>query len=119
MEITSRWTATHDGVNLRAEAWRNGKVKSFIGTCGTTVAGVPQEKNRWRNNNNSTTDYFTVEIPRPGLACNCFDGAQAIDVHNHSRQGQGLGLQVRPTNRWQICFWQIFIGITQVDAHDA
>jgi hypothetical protein len=68
---------------------------------------------------NGTTDYFTVEVPRPRLAGNYFDGAQAIDVHNHSRQGQGLGLELRPTNRWQIRFWQTFIGITQVDAHNA
>jgi hypothetical protein len=43
-------TATHDGVNMRAVAWRDGKVNFFVGICGTTVPGVPHDNNRWRNN---------------------------------------------------------------------
>ena len=75
--------------------------------------------NRWRNNNDGTTNYFTVDVVRPKLAGDYFDGAQTIDVHNHSRQGQGLGLELRKTKRWQIRFWQTFIGIIEVDAHNA
>ena len=66
-------------MNLRAVAWRDGKVKSFVGTCGTTVAGVPHKKNRWRNNNDGTTNCFTVDVARPNLAGDYFDGAQTID----------------------------------------
>jgi hypothetical protein len=83
-------TARHDdGVNLRTVAWRDGStVKSFVSTCGTTVAGVPHKKNRWRrNNNDGTTNYVKVNVPRPKLAVDYFDGARTIDVHNHSRQG--------------------------------
>jgi len=111
-------TAQHEGVNVRAVAWGDKKVKSFISTCGTTAPGIPHEKQRWRNNNNGTTDYFAMRVPRPKVVEEYYDGAQIIDVHNHLRQGV-LGLEARPTKRWEHRFFQTFVGMVEVDAFKA
>ena len=110
-------TATHDGVDVRAVGWGDKKVKSFIATCGTTLQGTPHEKRRWRNDNDGTTQYFTREVPRPNIVEEYYDGAQTIDVHNHIRRGAGLGLEMRPTNRWEMRFFQTFVGMIEVDAY--
>lgn len=112
-------TANTDDVDVRAVAWGDRKVKSFVSTCGTSLPGAPHKKRRWRNNNNGTTEYFTRDVPRPRVAVEYFDGAQVIDVHNHARQGSGLGLEMRGTSRWQVRLFQTIVGICEVDAHHA
>jgi hypothetical protein len=111
-------TAEVDGVDLLAVGWGDKNVKSFIATCGTTVAGAPHDKKRWRNLNNGTTEYFTFPVPRPKVCGDYYNGAQIIDVHNHERQ-DFVGLEMRATNSWSYRFFQTFIGIIEVDAHKA
>jgi hypothetical protein len=110
-------------VNLMAVSWNEGKKdkttekivkKNIIATCGTTLAGRAHKKRRWQVHEDGTISKVTIDIKRPRGTQEYFPGDQAIDVHNHSRQGQGLGLELRPTNRWQIRFWQTFIGIVKV-----
>lgn len=109
-------TAKCEGVDVRAVGWGDKKVKSFVATCDTTVAGEPHQKKQWKNHNNGTTEYFTKGVPRPRMACDYYDGCQIIDAHNAARQGRGLGLEMRPTTRWQLRFFQTFVGFVEVDA---
>ena len=60
----------------------------------------------------------TVDVKRPRIVDEYFDGAQTIDVHNHGRQGS-LALESRRTKRWDWRFFQAFLGIILVDAFTA
>ena len=119
-------TAEQDGVKLRAVGWNDGKKekgtgtiirKCIVGSCGTTLPGTAHRKRRWRVNAAGRATTFFVNIPRPMMVTEYFDGAQKIDVHNHLRQG-GLGvrLETRSTGRWEIRFWQTIVGMVEVDA---
>jgi hypothetical protein len=71
-----------DETKLIAAAWRDKKVHTFIGTCGTTLQGSPSKKRRTDNEWHS----YSYEVPRIQLVQEYFEGAPAIDVHNHFRQ---------------------------------
>ena len=119
-------TATDGDVDLTAVAWKEGKKgkdgeiikKNFIATCGTTLPGKPHKKKRWDVHADGSLTHRTVDVKRPCIAGEYFDGAQAIDVHNHARQGS-LALESRRTTRWDWRFFQSFLGIVEVDAFTA
>jgi hypothetical protein len=114
-------------VNLMAVSWNEGKKdkttekivkKNIISTCGTTLAGQAHKKRRWQVHEDGTISKVTIDIKRPRVTEEYFTGAQAIDVHNHYRQGT-LALEARRTNRWDWRFFQTFLGIVEVDAYVA
>jgi hypothetical protein len=119
--------AMEDDVNLMAVSWNEGKKdkttekivkKNIISTCGTTLAGQAHKKRRWQVHEDGTISKVTIDIKRPRVTEEYFTGAQAIDVHNHYRQGT-LALEARRTNRWDWRFFQTFLGIVEVDAYVA
>ena len=117
-------TADMEGVHLRAVSWHEGKRdkktkqivrKNFVGSFSTTLEGRPHRKRRWvKEDDGSTTETF-YDVKRPRLVTEYFDGAQTIDVHNHRRQGS-LGMELRPTKRWEWRFFQTFLGINVIDS---
>eukprot|EP00750_Incisomonas_marina_P005668 INCI14073.1.p1 GENE.INCI14073.1~~INCI14073.1.p1 ORF type:complete len:625 (+),score=97.77 INCI14073.1:326-2200(+) len=120
-------TATERDVELMAVTWNEGKTnkknkkitkKNIIATCGTTLPGAPHKKRRWCVHANGSLSKHTVDVKRPRVTAECFNGAQMIDVHNHGRQGS-LALESRRTQRWDWRFFQTFLGILTVDAFSA
>ncbi|XP_045778132.1 uncharacterized protein LOC123876048 [Maniola jurtina] len=90
-------TAEKDSVHLIACAWRDKKIHTFVSTCGTTLPGQPSRKRRWDDDGNQ----FFREVDRPKLVEQYFDGAGAIDIHNHIRQ-DGLALEKAwGTHKWK------------------
>jgi len=114
------------GVELRAVTWNDGKKdkktgdiihKSFVASCGTTLAGVGHRKRRWTIDDNGRANLYFKTIPRPQLVEDFFEGAQQIDVHNHLRQGRaGVALERRPAKTWLIRFFQSYYGTIEVDS---
>ena len=118
-------TSESEGVPLRAVGWNEGKRdkktgqiirKQFIGTCATSVAGRSHRKRRWEVNDDGSTTKYYFDVKRPNLVEAYYNGAQMIDVHNHLRQGS-LRLEARKTKRWQIRFFNCWLGICTVDAY--
>jgi len=73
---------------ILAMAWTDKKVHSLVSSCGTTHEGTPAKKHRIDHEGSS----FVKMVPRPLLFETYFDGAPAIDIHNHIRQ-DGLALE--------------------------
>ena len=94
--------------------------KNIIATCGTTLPGSAHRKRRWTVDDAGVCTTFHVEVPRPQIVCDYFDGAQMIDVHNHQRQGrEGVALEVRATKDWKFRFYQSYVGTIEVDSYNA
>ena len=118
---------TEEDVDLRAITWNDGKKdkktgeivrKNFIASCGTTLASTDHRKRRWRIGTDGRSEDYFVRVPRPQIVTEYFDGAAKIDIHNHFRQGrEGVALEQRGTNRWDIRFYQTFLGINEVDSY--
>ncbi|CAG4969696.1 unnamed protein product [Parnassius apollo] len=68
--------------------WKDKKTNTLVATCETTLPGLPSRKRRWDDEGN----LFFREVARPKLIQQYFDGAAAIDIHNHIRQN-GLALE--------------------------
>jgi hypothetical protein len=109
-------TAEKDSIQLKAVAWNDNKRKNVVATCGTTLSGRPHKKRRWKIHNNRTIEYYYKEVPRNAITAEYFDGAQAIDVHNHLRQS-GLALEEHTRKTWDGRFFQTFLGMIEVDAY--
>ncbi|CAG9822188.1 unnamed protein product [Phaedon cochleariae] len=93
-------------------AWRDKKVHTFIGTCGTSLEGTPAKKKR----TDATGETTIKEVPRTQLVQEYFDGAPAIDIHNHIRQS-GLALEdVWNTQRWEHRMFSSIFGIIETNA---
>ena len=120
-------TAKVDGVDIRGFCWNEGprnkktgvrQRKLFVGTAGTTLEVEPHQKKIWRNTEDGMTIYGTRAVKRPEFAMSYFSAANKTDVHNHIRQSShALGLEHRVVKRWQLRFFQTFIGICEVDAY--
>ena len=132
MDIDTRghWrvmTADLEGTKLRAVTWNDGKRdkktnmiirKNIVASCDTTIPSAPHKKRRWRVDSDGHSATYFVRIPRPQIVLEYFEGAQKIDVHNHHRQGrEGVALEMRGTQRWQIRFWQTWFGMNLVDTY--
>ena len=118
-------TATKDNVALRAIGWNEGKAdgsgrikpKTYISTCGTTVDGPPHLKRRYARyqvRGSQVMREYTVPVPRPELVSSYYDGAQAIDVHNHLARTT-LGLEQRKTSRYAFRYFQTFVRFVVTD----
>lgn len=104
--------ATYEEVPLVSIFWRDRKVHTFVGTCGTTLPGEPSKKKRLDGEGNT---YFK-EISRPKLVEEYHRGAPAIDIHNHIRQ-DGLSLEtVWRTQKWQHRMFACILGIVETNA---
>lgn len=106
-------TAEKDSVHLIACAWRDKKIHTFVATCETTLPGTPSRKRRWDDEGN----LFFREVPRPKLVQQYFDGAAAIDIHNHIRQ-DGLALEKAwGTQKWEHRIYASVLGIVETNAY--
>ena len=111
-------TATVDGVDLVAVGWKQNRESNlyFImtrGACSTLSDPNDPHAQHWTDDNRNAAER---DLPRPKLASMYFKGSNAIDVHNHHRQGI-LELEKKwPT---QTCWFRLFttlVGICTVDA---
>ena len=114
-------TANSEGVQLRCVGWNEGKRKKgritpnvYVGSCRTTIDGVPHMKTRYVNLSGRTSS-FGVPIPRPKMVATYHEHCGKIDDHNQLGQGV-LGLEYRRTRRWDFRFFQTFIRFCMVDA---
>ncbi|KAJ3659781.1 hypothetical protein Zmor_011453 [Zophobas morio] len=105
-------TAEINNTKLIALAWRDRKVHTFIGSCGTTIDGEPCKKRRFDEEGN----LYYKSVKRPKLVQTYFDGAPAIDIHNHIRQS-GLSLEtVWNTQNWEHRMYASLFGIIETNA---
>ena len=74
------YTANLDGVDLQACSFQDLKLKQFISTCSTIIAGKPRKTKHHG------------DVPRPQVAECYLIYAPSIDIHNHVRTGS-LGLE--------------------------
>ncbi|XP_051167804.1 uncharacterized protein LOC127285709 [Leptopilina boulardi] len=106
-------TATVNGTDLTCVAWKDKKVFTFIGSCGTTLNGEPAKKNRIDADGNVAIKI----VPRPKIVEEYFDGAPAIDIHNHIRQS-GLALENSwSTQQWHHRMFASLFGIIEANAY--
>jgi hypothetical protein len=98
-------TASKDGIPLIAHAWSDRKIKCFISTCGTTLPGTPVYKKRYskkpfpsRHANTGEEIRYRV-VKRTKMVEQYFECADAVDIHNHYRQGS-LALEDFGTKLW-------------------
>lgn len=104
--------AKSEDVDLICVAWRDRKVHTFVGTCGTTLPGEPCKKKRFDEDGKA----YIKEVPRPKLVEDYFSGAPAIDVHNHIRQ-DGLAIEsVWQTQQWHHRMFACIFGIMETNA---
>ena len=109
-------TATVDDVPLIAHSWNDRKRKHFVSTCGTTNAGEPCRKKRYIVRDDGTVETTYKEVKRQQLVQMYFDGAPAIDIHNHYRQG-GIALeQAWGTQMWWHRAFATMLGIIETNA---
>ena len=105
-------TAVEDGIDIIAHGWRDRKVHRFVSTCGTTLQGTPAKKRRYDDDGK----VFFKEVQRTKLAEEYYDGAPALDIHNHIRQ-DGLSLEtIWRTERWHHRFFAAMFGIIETNA---
>lgn len=105
-------TTVNNNINLTGLSWRDKKVHTFVSTCGTTLEGQPAKKKRTDENG----AYIIKEVPRPHLVEEYFEGAPAVDIHNHIRQS-GLALEeVWNTQRWHHRIYASVLGIIETNA---
>jgi len=100
---------------LLAVGWLDKKLKTFIATSGDTSPGTPHVTRRDR-----VVDGKQVSrehsVKRSKLVEEYFNAANAVDVHNHLRQG-GLGMEKRiRTKSWKMRLFCTIIGIIETDA---
>ena len=92
--------------NVMAVAWNDNKRKLIIASAGVSAEGPPALKDRWRFPVGAEVPrdnglfYFKKEVPRPHVVKDYFDNANAIDVHNHYRQGALAMEQAWSTKTW-------------------
>lgn len=104
---------TINDVNLISCGWRDKKIHTFVGSCSTTLDGIPAKKMRTNENGQK----YTLEVPRIKIIEEYFQGAPSIDVHNHLRQS-GLALEeVWHTQNWKHRLYASLLGIIETNAY--
>jgi hypothetical protein len=109
---------------MYAMAWNEPKRKFFVSTCGTTVAGDPGMRRRYRNKLDPETGITYSEawyksIPNPLMLFWYFRAASAIDEHNQARQGDLALEDIIVTRSWWIRVITTLIGMCIIDAWKA
>lgn len=105
-------TAEVGGTKLVAVAWKDRKIHTFVGSCGTTIDGTPCRKRRFDDDGNM----YYKPVKRPKFVESYFDGAPAIDIHNHLRQS-GLSLEtIWNTQNWEHRMYASLFGIIETNA---
>lgn len=112
-----------EGTALIAISWRDfsntkaakseGKLKMFIATAGSNARGEDHVKKRY------SADGKRVEfkVQRPQIVVEYYNSANAIDVHNHLRQG-GLNLEEAwRTETWWMRLYATFVGMIETNAY--
>eukprot|EP00731_Ephydatia_muelleri_P032324 Em0023g831a len=115
--------ANIDGRQYMAVGWNDKKLKMFISsTSRTTEALCPAYKKRFRQSTpedrtSAPCVVFYKEVKRPAVVEAYFDNANAIDVHNHLRQG-GLELERHwKTQTWWHRNFATIFGMCESDAY--
>jgi hypothetical protein len=109
-------------INLMAVAWNDNKRKLLIATTGSTALGPPALKHRYRAPTAADGPdvgpciIFTKEVPRPLVVKTYFDNANAVDVHNHFRQGGIHMEQAWQTQTWWHRVFSTLLGMWATDA---
>ena len=109
----------HDYMGI---AWADRKRKMLVATTGNTGSGDPALKKRMRmstlaDNTDAPFVKYFKEVPRPAIVQQYFAASNAIDVHNHYRQG-GLQLEVAwRTHNWVHRLFATVLGICETDAY--
>ena len=104
-----------------AVAWKDKKMKTLIASTGTTLPALkPAIKRRRRaataqDATDSPYVNFEKYVNRPRIIESYFDAANAIDVHNHLRQG-GLGLEKAWRTQWWHRVLATIIAMCETDA---
>jgi hypothetical protein len=107
---------TFNGQTLYAAGWNDKRVKTIVATCSSSTAGVPHRKKRWVNSKTTKRSVvFYKDVPRSLMFSDYFGGAQAIDVHNHRRQGS-LALEAIKTHSWRARMFSTVLGMCVIDA---
>lgn len=105
-------STTDQNCRLISLAWRDKKIHTFIGSCGTTMEGSPALKRRLDEDGKKTIK----EVKRPRLAEEYFEGAPAVDIHNHIRQS-GLAVEAAwNTQKWHHRMFASLFGIIESNA---
>ncbi len=101
-------------VDLMALGWKDKKVKSFVSTFGSTEPGDPSIRKRTRivdDDEGRREESKEVLIKRPRVVQNYFDAANAVDVHDHFRQG-GLCMEEEwRTQKWHIAVFRTLLAM--------
>jgi hypothetical protein len=112
-------TCNDGGTQLIGCAWNDRKRKLIVGTCGSTLAGNPHEKKRWRVSETGDVETYYKKVKRPRIVEMYFAGAPAVDIHNHYRQG-GLALEEGlQTKSWWMRAFCTILGIIETDTYVA
>jgi hypothetical protein len=96
--------------------WKDKTSKSFVTTIGNSSLGNPHV--RWYNKLiDGGEQEVEVRIPRPAVVEKYFSNANAIDVHDHYRQG-GLALERSwRTHTWWHRVFATLLGMCETDAY--
>lgn len=105
-----------------AVVWNDKKRKMFIASTGNTLpASTPASKHRLRprvatDETDAPYVHVCYDVPRPAVVQQYFDAADAIDVHNHFRQG-GVRLEHHwHTHTWWHRNFATLLGMCETDA---
>ena len=86
--------------------------------AGTTLAGDPHWKRRWRVENGREIKY-KKKVKRPDVVQKYFAAAPSIDIHNQMRQGV-LSLETAlRTQKWAVRGFSTVLGMSLVDSYKA
>lgn len=113
------WTST-DGkkinIPLVACGWYDRKLLTFLGSCGTTIAGNPRTSVYWKNDKRRSEE-FARKIPRPVLVEVYGTHANIVDIHNQFRQGNIEVERRFKTKRWEVRVFSTLFSICITDAY--
>ena len=109
--------------NVMALAWNDNKRKLVIATVSASIDGAPAEKKRYRLPqvgevpSSDGLMHYKKQVPRPVVVKDYFDNANAVDVHNHFRQG-ALNLEdAWNTKNWWHRLFATLVFISVTDAY--
>ena len=109
------------GMNMIAMVWADRDRRYFIATCSSTSPGNTIQRRRWRQRDlapNVDAEVEHVRIQQTELGEMFYDGCQAIDKHNRSRQ-ELLNLEKKvQTMSWSNRANHSILGMCMVDCYN-
>jgi hypothetical protein len=80
-----------------AVGWQDIHYKTYLATCGTSLAGLPAKKKRQLPNGRN----YSIHVPRPSCIAEYQVNMGKVDLHNRYRQGMLKLDEVVKTVTWQ------------------